>query len=97
MYSDLAADESDLQSQWVVRDSGTQPDSVTLRIRWLTLERLERVASDSSGWEVLYHDPRDLRLWELTFPRSEMHGGGPPELRLVSPDVAREKYHRSVE
>ena len=69
-----------------------QADSVCDRVEWLVKFRLQRVAADPSGWNTLYRDPRDGRLWELTYPRSEMHGGGPPTLTLVAKDEARHRY-----
>ena len=41
---------------------------------------------------ALYRDPNDNRLWELIYPQSEMHGGGPPELRNLTFNEARQKY-----
>jgi hypothetical protein len=40
----------------------------------------------------LYRDPVTGRLWELTWPQSDLHGGGPPRLRLVQADEVRPKY-----
>jgi hypothetical protein len=69
-------------------------DAVAKRIEWLTGEVLEPLASDSSGWETLFRDPGDGRLWEQTFPHSEMHGGGPPRLQVISENGAAAKYER---
>jgi hypothetical protein len=62
------------------------------RVEWLVTSQLHRVATDPSGWNTLYEDPRDGRLWELTYPKSEMHGGGPPTLTVVAKDEARHRY-----
>ena len=51
---------------------------------------------DASGWDSLYLDPNDDRLWELIYPLGEMQGGGPPKLSLVSPGEAQRKYSWSV-
>ena len=50
----------------------------------------------SAGWETLYRDPRDGRLWELTYPQSEMHGGGPRRLHVLSRDEAAAKYEHAA-
>ena len=47
-------------------------------------DRMERLNASGGGWETLYRDPDDGRFWKLTFPKSYMHGGGPPALILVS-------------
>ncbi len=72
--------------------SGIVGDEVGQRIGRLINGYLERLASANGGWDVLFRDPHDGRLWELTFPLSEMHGGGPRILRHVADSVAREKY-----
>ena len=54
------------------------------RAAQLTAMKLVKLASRAGGWISLYRDPEDNRLWELSYPQSEMHGGGPPLLRVVS-------------
>ena len=65
---------------------------VANRINELTQTYLTWVSVSENGWEKLYRDPVDLRLWELTYPQSEMRGGGPPMLRLLSLEEAQKKY-----
>ncbi|OAF01439.1 hypothetical protein AYJ54_28495 [Bradyrhizobium centrolobii] len=36
----------------------------------------------TGNWAVLYRDP-DGALWDMTFPQSEMHGGGLRRLRRL--------------
>jgi hypothetical protein len=50
------------------------------------------VAIDESGWLTLYLDPEDGRFWEESFESSEMHGGGPPTLRIISANDAKLKF-----
>ena len=61
-------------------------------IRSLVADSLAKVATDQSGWTSLYRDPSDNRLWELTYPHGEMHGGGPPTLRRITAEYALRKY-----
>ena len=89
---ELGPQETELTGNWLVEGGSVVADDVCRRIEWLLQSRLERLAADSSGWETLYRDPRDGRLWEHTYPQGEMHGGGPPQLRVVSPEVASVKY-----
>jgi hypothetical protein len=58
----------------------------------LVTNRLERLARDPSGWDTLYLDPRDGRLWEHTYPKSHMHGGGPARLTIIAAQDALAKY-----
>jgi len=90
----LSPHESELVGQCVRSGGGVKADAVSARIEWLTQEVLEPLANDSSGWETLFRDPSDGRLWERTFPDSEMHGGGPAGLRLISEDDAAAKYEQ---
>lgn len=89
---DITTGETDLIGTWVERNGHLECDTTTSRINWLIHERLERIGSDNSGWYTLFRDPQDGRLWELTYPRSEMHGGGPPRLTAIDPVDASEKY-----
>lgn len=62
------------------------------RIAALTASHLTLLASRDGGWCRLYRDPGDGRLWELSYPRSEAHGGGPPVLRVLHPHEARARF-----
>jgi hypothetical protein len=65
---------------------------VALRIDHLIAHDLIEIGSADGGWSTLYRDPADGRYWELTYPMSYMHGGGPRSLTLVSDAVAAQKY-----
>ena len=95
--AELTPEEVDLRGNWLVRnDRSVVADATEKRIEWLTTQKLQRVANDWSGWETLYRDPRDGRLWELTFLQSEMHGGGPRRLHVLSRDEAAAKYSHAA-
>ena len=56
------------------------------------LSRMRKIAQDTSGWDTLYRDDASGDLWELVYPQSYMHGGGPRELRRVSSEQAAATY-----
>ena len=85
----LRPNESDLIGQWRFEGDKIIVDATCKRIEHLITEELQEIARDPSGWDVLYIDPNDSRFWELTYPQSEMHGGGPPRLRYLPPDEAK--------
>jgi len=88
----LFANETVLEGAWTSKDGRVIEDPVSLRIKWLIGNWLRRKATDATGWDTLYEDPHDGRLWELIYPHSEMHGGGPPLLRVVTDADALLKY-----
>jgi len=85
-------DEIEQIGKWIQVESSLQADEVCLRIEKLISYYLIEIAIDSSGWEKLFQDPDDKRYWELTYPESEMHGGGAPLLRNLSEIEAKNKY-----
>jgi hypothetical protein len=46
------------------------------------LAELEEIRRAS--WALLYRHRTTGELWDLTFPKSEMHGGGPRLLRRLT-------------
>jgi hypothetical protein len=89
---ELQPDETDLRGQWIVDGESVRGDQTENRIRWLIDHRLDRLGSDPSGWDTLFRDRRDGRLWELTYPQSELHGGGPCRLSVITAADAARKY-----
>jgi hypothetical protein len=88
----LQSHESELVGRWEVKHGRAVGDATTRRIKWLVENSLRELGSDSTGWDVLYRDPHDGRLWELTYPQSGSHGGGPPRLTLLDLKGAQDKY-----
>lgn len=50
--------------------------------------KLEKQKADESGWYVLYRHRDTGLFWELTYPQSHMHGGGPRLLRCLGDDAS---------
>lgn len=88
----LQPHETDLIGKWNVIDGKAVEDETCQRIKSLLTRQLQALGRDPSGWDVLYRDPDDGRFWELTYPQSEMHGGGPPRLTRLTTEQANEKY-----
>ena len=85
--NECRAHESDarpLESEGVIHDGA--------RIHQLIQHLLHFVAATDGGWSRLYRDTADGRYWELTYPRSELHGGGPPLLTVLSAEDVRARY-----
>lgn len=88
--------EKIITGKWVLEGSRPVADDVSKRILVLTNSYLVKLGSDASGWDALYRDPSDKRLWELIYPQSELHGGGAPQLRCVTTEEAKQKYGAHV-
>jgi len=90
----LQSHETALVGSWFIKDGQALGDETCERIEWLTKHHLKKVAlsKDYGAWETLFQDPNDGRYWERTYPHSEMHGGGPPRLVLLSAQDAMKKY-----
>ena len=93
----LTPRDTDLVGQWQMKKDAIVADPTCGRIEWLIANHLVQLAADPSGWGELYRDPDDGRLWELTWPQSEMHGGGPPRLTCMTIAAARSKYGAIVD
>lgn len=48
------------------------------------LSVLVEISTSDDGWRILYEQPDTHALWELSYPASEMHGGGPRQLRQLA-------------
>lgn len=79
----INSDEALICGSWLLVDNRVTGDEAAKRIEWLIKHHLQEIGRDASGWNALYRDPFDGRLWELSYPSSEDHGGGPPQLRNV--------------
>jgi len=92
----IAAQETILEGKWLLNGTKFVADNTARRIEVLLAEHLKKVASSADGWAQLYLDPNDGRLWQLTYPHSDMHGGGPQKLEVISPESAKELYDYEV-
>lgn len=88
----LQPDETRITGHWRTIDGQVTASAECERIDELVRKWLIRRATSSDGWCVLFEDPSDGRLWELTYPHSDWHGGGPPHLEVLDARTAHERY-----
>jgi hypothetical protein len=92
----ITASENSLVGSWQVIGGRVTSNEACARIAALTSGYLLELGHADGGWSTLYRDPADGRLWERTYPQSELHGGGPASLHVVSAEQARAKYGYSA-
>lgn len=88
----ILPNEQKIVGRWLIEDGKLVADSNAARIDALITGPLREVARSDDGWSVLYIDEGDGRYWELSYPESELHGGGPPLLEVISSDAVNERY-----
>jgi hypothetical protein len=88
----IRSDETEIRGHWKWVGFKVEEDANSRRIDALVRDYLRLCGADETGWTTLYVDPNDGRFWELTYPQPDTHGGGPPMLRWLSDDAAKEKY-----
>lgn len=91
----LKSDETILQGFWIDLGSALTEDANWERINRLVAESLEHLATSDNGTDKLYRDPGDGRFWELTPVMPGLKNGGPPLLKVIEPERAKEKYPRA--
>jgi hypothetical protein len=90
----LSPTETELIGRSEMVDGRVRADATCDRTEWLTTSYLEKIAASKNWgeWETLFRDPSDGRYWERTYPESEMQGGGPARLSVLSVEKAHAKY-----
>jgi Immunity protein 27 len=96
MKTKLLKNETLLSGKWVVVNKQVIGDEACQRVKYLTSEVLEKIATTGGGWEILYRDNSDGRYWELFYEQGDWHGGGPPSLKNISEEEAKEKYQLGI-
>ena len=75
----------DLVGQWILVGGKVVADEVEQKIEDLIRNRLALVSTSEDGWKSVFVDKSTGERWELTFPNSSWHGGGPRRLRRLGP------------
>ncbi len=88
----IESSETLITGKWLFDGERVVGDESCKRIQRLLASHLIQIGNDASGWDALYRDPSDGRLWERIYYDGGLHGGGPPLLRTITFEEARQKY-----
>ena len=89
----IKPNETIIDSDWTIESNKiAHEESIQIRERIYQLTHFYLENITKPDWDTLYRDPADHRLWELTYPKGEMHGGGYPRLSYISNEEAASKY-----
>lgn len=88
----IEKEENFLQGTILFKNGKIELDDTGKRIEYLITYYLKKIKSDESGWLTLYQDPSDCRYWELSYPESELQGGGAPKLQEIDKNDVIQKY-----
>jgi Immunity protein 27 len=72
---------AELNDIWVLRDGKMVAEGDAKAIDALLETSL--VELKTANWAILYRHKDTAELWQLVYPQSEMHGGGPRRLRRL--------------
>ncbi|WP_390634540.1 Imm27 family immunity protein [Oryzibacter oryziterrae] len=75
---------SDLSDLWGLREARMVNEGDGAAIDALLANELVKLAMTDGGWRTLCQHRLTGRLWELSYPNGEVHGGGPRRLRELS-------------
>ena len=90
----IQSNDIQIVGTWTFKNGEIIADKNCKRIEYLINSELKKVSSNESGWSTLYLDSQYNNYWELTYPESEMHGGGPPKLEKVTDlNMLNKKYN----
>jgi len=88
----LQPNEKEIVGSWVMDGGSVVLDDNCKRINNLISKVLLKIKISPDGWNTLFRDPNDGRYWELSYPQSELHGGGPPTLTYLDFEEVEKKY-----
>ena len=74
--------EKELIGKWVFKDAKIVADSICELIETMIKNDLTEIETSENEWTKRYQHT-DESIWELTYPESHLHGGGPPKLTRI--------------
>ncbi len=76
--------ELTIKGKWILSNDKIIKDSNCLLIEEMIINQLEVAGTSLDGWTITYRDEATGEIWELTYPKSYLHGGGPLTLTKLN-------------
>jgi hypothetical protein len=74
--------EKEIIGRWLFKNGKVVADSNCNLIESMIKNDLKEIEVSEDGWTKRYQE-RNGSIWELTYPESHLHGGGPPKLTRI--------------
>lgn len=74
--------ENEIIGKWIFTDGKIVSDSNCDLIESMIKNDLKEIEIRDDGWVKRYQHTNGS-IWELTYPESLLHGGGPPKLTRI--------------
>lgn len=73
----------DPRDVWHAEDGKVTACGDVAAIDEMLATKLEEVRTEEGGWVIVFRHRDTHQFWELSYPQSELHGGGPRRLRQI--------------
>jgi hypothetical protein len=74
--------DGEIIGKWSFENGEIIPDDNCHLIEKMLQNELKELESIQDSWTKIYEEQNGT-LWELTYPESHLHGGGPPKLKRL--------------
>ena len=74
--------EKEIIGKWIFKDGKMVADANCQLIDSMIKNDLKEIEKSEDGWTKHYKNTNGS-IWELTYPESHLHGGGPPKLSRI--------------
>lgn len=74
--------EKEIIGKWVFKKGKMVADANCHLIESMIINDLKEFENSEDGWAIRYKHTNGS-IWELTYPESHLHGGGPPKLTRI--------------
>ncbi len=78
----MEMNQKEFVGKWIFKEGKVIGDENCKIIKLMIENDLIEFETSDNGWTKRYKG-KDGTIWELTYPESHLHGGGPPKLAQI--------------